>query len=107
MVAMEVTGLKTFQAKISLKNEPSINLFKTKFAYYQASISTVFEEVVLEWTLLEPNTPAKIDEYGNEIVPYGSKATLEQHTKVLKMHKELIFYWANNVISSEYDKIYF
>jgi hypothetical protein len=104
---MQVIGLKTFQAKISLKNEPSINLFKTKFSYYQASISTVFEEVVLEWTLLEPTTPAKIDEYGNEIEPYGSKATLEQHKKVLEMHQELMIYWQNNVISNEYDKIYF
>lgn len=104
---MEVIGLKTFQAKISLKNEPSINLFKTKFAYYQVSISTVFEEVVLEWTLLEPSTPNKIDEYGNEIEPYGSKATLEQHTKVLEMHKELMNYWKNKVKSGEYDEIYF
>jgi hypothetical protein len=100
---MEVIGLKTFQAKISLKNQPSINLFQSKFAFYQVSISQVFEEIVLEWTLLEACTEMKRDEQGNEIECYGSKATKEQHEKVLQVYKELIYYWKTNVKCIAYE----
>lgn len=99
--AMEVIGIKTFQAKISLKNEPSINLFKSKFGFYEVSVSQVFEEVVLEWTVLKPG-PSKIDEYGNEIESYGSKATQEQLDRVFKIQDDLIYKWRNNVKSSNY-----
>lgn len=98
---MEVVGIKTFQAKISLKNEPSINLFKSKFGFYEVSVSQVFEEVVLEWTVLKPG-PSKIDEYGNEIESYGSKATQEQIDRVLKVQDNLIYKWRNLVKSSNY-----
>ncbi|CAO3609628.1 unnamed protein product [Mucor hiemalis] len=99
--AMEVIGIKTFQAKVSLKNDPSINLFKSKFGFYEVSVSQVFEEVVLEWTVLKPG-PSKIDEYGNEIEAYGSKATSEQLDRVSKVQKDLIYNWSNNVKSSNY-----
>lgn len=99
--AMEVLGLKTFQAKISIDNEPSVNLFKSQFGFYQVSISHVFEEVVLEWTLLEP-APSKIDEYGNEVESYGSKATTEQRNRVLRVKNDLFNYWRINVKSSNY-----
>lgn len=98
---MEVIGIKTFQAKVSLKNDPSINLFKSKFGFYEVSVSQVFEEVVLEWTVLKPG-PSKIDEYGNEIEAYGSKATSEQLDRVSKVQKDLIYNWSNNVKSSNY-----
>lgn len=99
--AMEVLGLKTFQAKISIENEPSVNLFKSQFGFYQVSISHVFEEVVLEWTLLEP-APSTIDEYGNEVESYGSKATTEQHHRVMQVRNDLLNYWLTNVRSSNY-----
>ncbi|KAI7905025.1 GNAT domain-containing protein [Cokeromyces recurvatus] len=102
--AMEILGVKTFQAKISLKNEPSINLFKSKFCYYEVAVSSIFQEISLEWTLLEP-APAKVDEYGNEIDSYGSKATLEQRQKVQSIHKELIEYWKTMVRTCKYDVI--
>lgn len=98
---IQILGFKTFQAKISLSNEPSINLFKSQFGFYQVSISQVFEEVVLEWSILEP-APAKMDEYGNEIECYGSKATKEQREKVLQVKNELIRFWNENVKSSDY-----
>lgn len=99
--AMEVLGLKTFQAKISIENEPSVNLFKSQFGFYQVSISHVFKEVVLEWTLLEP-APSTIDEYGNEVESYGSKATTEQHHRVMQVRNDLLNYWLTNVRSSNY-----
>ncbi|KAI9480773.1 MAG: GNAT domain-containing protein [Benjaminiella poitrasii] len=100
--AMEALGVKTFQAKISLKNPPSINLFKSKFCYYEVAVSTVFQEISLEWTLLEP-TPPKMDEYGNEIESYGSKATPEQRNDVQRVYKELIDYWRSSVTTCKYD----
>lgn len=95
-------GLKTFHAKISLKNDPSINLFKSKFGYYEVAVSTIFEEITLEWTLLEAVPPRK-DEYGNEIEAYGSKATPEQHNRVLDVHKQLIEFWKTKVHTSKYN----
>ncbi|OAD02691.1 hypothetical protein MUCCIDRAFT_111873 [Mucor lusitanicus CBS 277.49] len=100
--ALQVIGLKTFHAKISLKNDPSINLFKSQFGYYETAVSTVFQEITLEWTLLEPSSTVKLDEYGNEIEAYGSKATPEQHSTVLSVHKDLMDYWNNHVKTGQY-----
>lgn len=102
VAALKVIGLKTFHAKISLKNDPSINLFKSKFGYYEIAVSTIFEEITLEWTLLEA-MPPRIDEYGNEIEAYGSKATAEQHNRVLEVYKQLTEFWDAKVITSQYD----
>lgn len=101
--ALEVVGIKTFQAKISLKNDPSINLFKSKFGFYEVSISKVFEEIVLEWTILEPARPLEKDEDGNEIEVYGSKATKEELDRISNIHKDLIYKWKSNVISTNYE----
>ncbi|GAA5798085.1 hypothetical protein HPULCUR_003485 [Helicostylum pulchrum] len=99
---IQVLGLKTFQAKISLNNEPSISLFKSHFGFYQVSISQVFEEVVLEWSLSEP-APSKMDDYGNEIECYGSKASQEQRDRVLQVKEEVIQFWNDNVKSNDYN----
>jgi len=101
-VALQVIGLKTFHAKISLKNDPSIHLFQSKFGYYEIAVSTVFQEITLEWTLLEPSSTVKLDELGNEIEAYGSKATPEQHSTVLSVHKDLIDYWNSTVKTGNY-----
>ncbi|KAI8967364.1 GNAT domain-containing protein [Mycotypha africana] len=91
--ALEMLGFKTFHAKISLKNEPSINLFKSKFGFYEVSRSEVFQEVCLEWTLLSPPTEPRMDEYGNKIEVYGSKATADDRAKIAEVSKELLTYY--------------
>ncbi|KAI8876170.1 hypothetical protein K501DRAFT_327167 [Backusella circina FSU 941] len=94
--AMQELGLKTFHAKISLKNQPSIQLFQSKFNYYEIAKSEVFEEITLEWTLVEPQEP-QMDEYGNEIELYGAKATVEQRNRVKEKKDALLDYYHHKV----------
>ncbi|KAI8647868.1 GNAT domain-containing protein [Parasitella parasitica] len=101
--ALQVIGLKTFHAKISLKNSPSINLFQSKFGFYEIAVSQVFQEITLEWTLLAPSDTVKVDEFGNQIEAYGSKATPEQHNTILSMHKALTEYWHKTVKTSSFE----
>jgi hypothetical protein len=98
---MKELGLKTFHAKISLKNQPSIQLFESKFNYYEIAKSEVFQEITLEWTLLESTTQVKMDDYGNEIEAYGSKATAEQRHKVKEMNTSVIAHY-QKVVKGQY-----
>ncbi|KAL0078653.1 GNAT domain-containing protein [Phycomyces blakesleeanus] len=85
-------GLNTFHAKISLTNQPSIDLFTQKLGFYQVSLSTVFQETTLEWSLNDvANAIAKYDDPDFE--PYGSKATKEQRHTVELMQKSLLDDW--------------
>ncbi|KAI8365212.1 GNAT domain-containing protein [Radiomyces spectabilis] len=86
-------GLRTFHAKISLANEPSIELFKKKLAFYPVSISNAFQEITLEWSINNP--PSVIGE--DEEEPYGFKATPEQKTAINAMREDLISYWNTGV----------
>ncbi|KAI8980922.1 GNAT domain-containing protein [Pilobolus umbonatus] len=77
--ALEVIGVLTFHAKISLKNEPSIRLFQSKLGFYEVSRSKIFGEVTLEWTLLSSK-----DEDS-----FGFKCTPDQRTRIETMKQEL------------------
>ncbi|KAI8385699.1 GNAT domain-containing protein [Blakeslea trispora] len=99
--ALETLGLKTFHAKVSLKNEPSIQLFQTKFGFYQVSISTVFEEMTLEWSLVTPPSNV-LDEDGNAIESYGAKASLKDREQVQHIHQSLMDYWHHQVKAGSY-----
>ncbi|KAI9259921.1 GNAT domain-containing protein [Sporodiniella umbellata] len=83
--AMGELGVKTFQAKISLKNTPSIQLFQSKLCFYSVSVSEVFQEITLEWSLLKPEDPDT----------YGGKATLVDNERVKTIHKEIMQYYQN------------
>ncbi|KAG1151554.1 hypothetical protein G6F37_005705 [Rhizopus arrhizus] len=91
--AMVELGLKTFHAKISLKNEPSIQLFKSKFGYYPVSVSEVFQETTLEWSLLE----------SDDLDAYGSKATSEDRKRILAVQNEILHYYESHVHSMTYE----
>lgn len=77
---MEELGVKTFHAKISLKNEPSIQLFESKFGYYPVSVSEIFQETTLEWSLLD-NTTSK------------------DHERIIKVQQEILNFFHNHVDS--------
>ncbi|ORE08189.1 acyl-CoA N-acyltransferase [Rhizopus microsporus var. microsporus] len=78
--AMEELGVKTFHAKISLKNEPSIQLFESKFGFYPVSVSEIFQETTLEWSLLD-NTTSK------------------DHERIIKVQQEILNFFHNHVDS--------
>ncbi|ORX52330.1 acyl-CoA N-acyltransferase [Hesseltinella vesiculosa] len=79
--AIEKLGLKTFHAKISTKNTPSIELFETKLGFYQVAKSEVFQEVTLEWSISDGSGPSE----------YGAKAPLTME----KTHSALQSLWAS------------
>ncbi|KAI8375709.1 GNAT domain-containing protein [Choanephora cucurbitarum] len=94
--ALETLDVKTFHAKVSLKNQPSIQLFQSKFKYYPISVSTVFEEMTLEWSLMTPlETP--VDEHGDPIECYGAKASPNDRAQIKEVHQQLMDYWHHQV----------
>lgn len=52
LYGLEDLRLKTYEAKISLSNEISINMFK-KLSFQQTGISEVFQEVTLTKQIIE------------------------------------------------------
>ncbi|KAG1437694.1 hypothetical protein G6F56_012983 [Rhizopus delemar] len=89
---MAELNVKTFHAKISLKNEPSIQLFQSKFGYYPVSVSEVFQETTLEWSLLE----------SKEVDTYGEKATAEDRKRITNVQNEILQYYENHVYTVSY-----
>ncbi|KAI8067521.1 GNAT domain-containing protein [Gongronella butleri] len=71
--------IKTFHAKISTKNTPSIHLFESKLGFYEVSRSAVFEEVTLEWSIHDGSGPSE----------YGAKQSPACHAK----YKDLQTLW--------------
>ncbi|KAI9493879.1 GNAT domain-containing protein [Zychaea mexicana] len=93
-------GLKTFHAKISLTNEPSIDLFTRKLGFYPVSTSQVFQETTLEWSCLpKPSSPpaSGIDDDDSSNDAYGAKATDEQRQRNHAMRDALIEFWTTHV----------
>lgn len=88
----------TFHAKISLSNEPSIELFKKKLQFYPVSTSQVFNETTLEWSLRNPASTSEEDED-----TYGAKATKEQKENIAEMHKQLNDMWEEIVRKDRYE----
>ena len=96
-IALETLDVKTFHAKVSLKNQPSIQLFQSKFKYYPISVSTVFEEMTLEWSLMTPPLETPVDEHGDPIECYGAKASPNDRAQVREVHQQLMDYWHHQV----------
>ncbi|KAJ3202215.1 hypothetical protein HDU83_001758 [Entophlyctis luteolus] len=66
-----IPSIHTFVAKISLKNEASLSLFRDKLGFSQRSISEVFGEVTMEKQLNTSDvsewTALKIERYSEQI----------------------------------------
>ncbi|KAF7731905.1 N-acetyltransferase 9 [Apophysomyces ossiformis] len=88
-------GLRTFHAKISLTNQPSIDLFKNRLKFYEVSVSSVFQETTLEWSLEETEAEEGV---------YGSKATVDQRESIKLVHNALIQFWNADVQIHDYER---
>ncbi|CAO3689551.1 unnamed protein product [Umbelopsis ramanniana] len=93
--AMTELGVKTFEAKISLKNQPSIDMFCSKLGFRERSVSTIFEEVTLDW---KSSTAPKIDGEENMLEP--SKEELEAMQRV---EKQILGFWEDSVLSTTWE----
>jgi hypothetical protein len=94
LLALRELGIKTFHAKISMKNEPSIRLFETKLAYYPVSCSEIFQETTLEWSVQQP---------GNDEEGYGAKATALQKQACQALHDSLMDLWTTGIDTLEWE----
>lgn len=92
-IALIELGFRTFHAKISLSNQPSIDLFTKKLGFYPVSESRAFQEVTLEWSLCAP--PAQITSDNEDA--YGAKATTAQRETIAEIQKEVTSLWNNNI----------
>ncbi|KAI9289968.1 GNAT domain-containing protein [Umbelopsis sp. AD052] len=94
--AMTELGVKKFEAKISLKNQPSIDMFCSKLGFRERSVSTIFEEVTLDW---QTSSAQKID--GEEDLPEPTKEELEAMQRV---ENQILAFWEDNVRSTTWEK---
>jgi hypothetical protein len=92
---MTELGVKTFEAKISLKNQPSIDMFCSKLGFRERSVSTIFEEVTLDW---KSSTAPKID--GEEDMSEPSQEELETMQRI---EKQILGFWEDNVRSTTWE----
>ena len=93
LLAITELGLKTFHSKISLTNQPSIDLFTKKLGFYPVSTSQVFQETTLEWSCLpkhDKNISSGENDDDEEEERYGAKATDEQRKMNQDMRDSLI-----------------
>ncbi|KAJ8662974.1 hypothetical protein O0I10_001150 [Lichtheimia ornata] len=91
-------GIRTFHAKISLSNQPSIDLFTKKLGFYPVSESRAFQEVTLEWSLCAP--PAQITSDNEDA--YGAKATTAQRETIADIQKEVTSLWNNKIQKAQW-----
>jgi hypothetical protein len=89
---MTELGVKTFEAKISLKNQPSIDMFRSKLGFRERSVSTIFEEVTLDW--ISSTAPPRV---GDEDLSVPTKDELEAMHQV---EKQLLTFWSQKVRST-------
>ena len=92
-LAITELGLKTFHSKISLTNQPSIDLFTKKLGFYPVSTSQVFQETTLEWSCLpkhDKDISSDENDDDDEEERYGGKATDEQRKMNQDMRDSLI-----------------
>ncbi|KAI9304118.1 GNAT domain-containing protein [Cunninghamella echinulata] len=99
--ALKELGLKTFHAKISMKNQPSIQLFEKKLSYYLVSSSEIFQETTLEWSINQPLISTTVSD--DDDVQYGSLATQDQKELCQKMNKALIKLWDDDIIKMKWN----
>jgi len=90
--AMTELDVKTFEAKISLKNQPSIDMFRSKLGFRERSVSTIFEEVTLDW--ISSTAPPRV---GDEDLSVPTKDELEAMHQV---EKQLLTFWSQKVRST-------
>ena len=97
-IALIELGIRTFHAKISLSNQPSIDLFTKKLGFYRVSESRAFQEVTLEWSLCPP--PAAITSDTEDA--YGAKATTAQRETIADIQKEVTSLWNNKIQKTQW-----
>lgn len=97
-IALVELGIRTFHAKISLSNQPSIDLFTKKLGFYRVSESRAFQEVTLEWSLCPP--PAQITSDTEDA--YGAKATPAQRETIADVQKEVTSLWNNKIQKTQW-----
>ncbi|CAO3627540.1 unnamed protein product [Cunninghamella blakesleeana] len=97
--ALKELGLKTFHAKISMKNQPSIDLFEKQLTFYSVSSSEIFQEITLEWSINQPSiiNNNSNDDDDDDDVQYGSSATPLQKEMCQQMNKTLMDIWNNDI----------
>ncbi|KAM3581216.1 hypothetical protein VKS41_006657 [Umbelopsis sp. WA50703] len=93
--AMTELDVKTFEAKISLKNQPSIDMFKLRLGFRERSISTIFEEVTLDWVSSSAIPKDHLDD--------ASLPTPEETERMHIFEKQLLSYWQNQVQSASWN----
>ncbi|KAI9310312.1 GNAT domain-containing protein [Dichotomocladium elegans] len=103
--ALTELGIKTFHAKISMANEPSINLFKDKLGFYPVSESQIFREVTLEWSLCTPGPSVTCDD--DQEPSYGSMASADQRKKIKSIQDEVLQLWTTTVQKEQWDDFHF
>jgi hypothetical protein len=93
---MTALGVKTFEAKISLRNQPSIDMFRSKLGFRERSVSTIFEEITLDW---KSSTAQKIVD--EEDMSEPSKEEVEAMQRV---ENQILEFWEDNVRSTNWEK---
>ncbi|KAG2172838.1 hypothetical protein INT43_000188 [Umbelopsis isabellina] len=93
--AMTQLDVKTFEAKISLKNQPSTDMFKLRLGFRERSVSTIFEEVTLDWMTKSATL--------TEVVDDNSLPTPEEKQKMSTFEEQLLSYWQNQVQSTSWN----
>lgn len=92
--AITELGVTTFEAKISLKNQPSVHMFRTKLGFRERSVSTIFEEVTLDWI----SSTAPCRDSGDDL----SVPTKEEMDDMHLAEKKLLTFWKDRVLSTSW-----